>query len=194
MEIFSRYILLYHGKFLHLSILLGTNLAIEVEMNKFKKYLVANGVILFLATIGFSSTFIFDSKIEKKNNEIAQAVDFRTRTINLIYKAKSERDFAQVLRNHYEILAKLEQNQDILMKRKKETMTQLKESLKVAINSATVSQIQSIEEQDELYRKIENLNPFNDLLPLIPKYLTIATNGIDILNKNIIKTKDSISC
>ena len=160
-------------------------------MNNLKKYLVANGVILFLATIGFSSTFIFDYKIEKKNNEIAQAKDFRNRTINLIYKAKSERDFAQVLRSQYEILAKFEKDQLILIKRKNEIINQLKESVKVAINSATVSQILSLEKQDELYKEIENLDPFKELLPLIPKYLTIATNGIDILNRNIIESKES---
>jgi hypothetical protein len=144
-----------------------------------------------LATIGFSSTFIFDYKIEKKNNEIARAKDFRNRTINLIYKAKSERDFAQVLRSQYEILAKFEKDQLILIKRKNEIINQLKESVKVAINSATVSQILSLEKQDELYKEIENLDPFKELLPLVPKYLTIATNGIDILNKNIIESKES---
>ena len=161
-------------------------------MDFLKKLLLANGIILFLATIGFSSVFIFDDKIENFNEKIAQAKDFRNRTMRLIYRAKSERDFAEVLRNQYEIFSKLEKDKDVLSKRETSIINQLKESAKIAINSATVSKIQDLKKQEALYKRIDTVDPFKELLPLIPEYITIATNGIDVLNKNIISSKDSI--
>jgi phosphoglycerate-specific signal transduction histidine kinase len=159
---------------------------------KLKKYLLANGIVLFLATTGFSSVFIFDYLIENRTAQIEQCRDSRNRTIRLIYRAKSERDFSQNLRNQYEILSKLESDQSVLTKRKNEIISQLKRAAKVAINSATVSQIQNIESQNELYKQIENIGPYKELLPIIPKYLKIATDGIDILNEKIIDSKESI--
>lgn len=161
-------------------------------MDILKKLLLANGIILFLATIGFSSAFIFDDKTENLMEKIAQAKDFRNRTIRLIYRAKSERDFAEVLRNQYEILSKLEKDKDVLSKRKTAIINQLKEAAKIAINSATISQIQSLERQEALYKRIDNVDPFKELLLLIPEYIAVATDGIDVLNKKIINSQDSI--